>query len=82
MYILMWFPPLDIFMTCAFLHCIFLCAFLDYFHGFLPEHMVVDADRVPLVEQSGDAPEDEGKHAAKEFSLKIHKFKKWWNIGI
>jgi len=30
-----------------------------------PEHMVVDADRVPLVEQSGDAPEDEGKHDVK-----------------
>ena len=41
-----------------------------------PEHMVVDADGVPLVEESGDAPEDEGKHAANESSLKIHKFKK------
>ena len=39
-----------------------------------PEHMVVDADGVPLVEESGDAPEDEGKHAAKESSSKIHKF--------
>jgi len=29
-----------------------------------PEHVVVDADRVPLVEQSGDPPEDERKHAA------------------
>ena len=33
-----------------------------------PEHVVVDADRVPLVEQSGDPPEDERKHAAKEYS--------------
>ena len=35
MYILMWFPPPDIFMTCAFLHCIFSCAFLHYIHGYL-----------------------------------------------
>ena len=33
-----------------------------------PEHMVVDADRVPLVEEPGDPPKYEGKHAAKESS--------------
>jgi len=30
-----------------------------------PEDMVVDADRVPLVEQPGDAPEYEGEHDVK-----------------
>ena len=33
-----------------------------------PEHMVVDADGVPLVEQPGDPSKDEGKHAAKKSS--------------
>ena len=28
--------------------------------------MVVDADRVPLVEQAGDPPEDEGEHAGTQ----------------
>ena len=44
------------------------------------EYMVVDADRVPLVEQARDAPEDEGEHAAKKISIiqriKIQKWRK------
>ena len=31
--------------------------------------MVVDADRVPLVEQARDAPEDEREHAAKKILI-------------
>ena len=30
------------------------------------EDMVVDAHRVPLVEQAGDPPEDEGEHAGTQ----------------
>ena len=36
--------------------------------------MVVNADGVPLVEQTGDPPKDEGKHAAKKiFWEKVNK---------
>ena len=35
------------------------------------EDMVVDAHRVPLVEQAGDPPEDEGEHAGTKLSYLV-----------
>ena len=42
------------------------------------EDMVVDAHRVPLVEQAGDPPEDEGEHAGTQIlylAMDVRKLK-------
>ena len=44
------------------------------------EDMVVDADRVPLVEQAGDPPEDEGEHAGTQILYLVMDWSEAWNI--
>ena len=42
------------------------------------EDMVVDAHRVPLVEQAGDPPEDEGEHAGTQILYLVMD----WSVGL
>ena len=44
------------------------------------EDMVVDAHRVPLVEQAGDPPEDEGEHAGTQILYLVMDWSEAWNI--
>ena len=44
------------------------------------EHMVVDAHRVPLVEQAGDPPEDEGEHAGTQILYLVMDWSEAQNI--
>ena len=44
------------------------------------EDMVVDADWVPLVEQAGDPPEDEGEHAGTQILYLVMDWSEAWNI--